>query len=209
MQRGSTLEKAVKAMNALVDIEKNTRKEIPKVKLVWIRTIINSVKIVNSTLAPLVLIDKYWRRGGRVLLASKCSEIVQILFQFVGHRFRPRDMDMNIIMSGLIHGGDVITPINYKDRNIVNTVHHVNSEILQISYTDVPFKTSNAKCCSMTSLKREKKSFWFAQALQLFHLSDWKMTKFSVSLNCCGFLRQHVLLIMMIVCLTVYSYGAQ
>lgn len=79
-------------------------------------------------------------------------------------------MNLNIVKSGSIHRGDVITLDNYDEGNGVIKLTNATSEQLQRVYTDHAFGTSKAKRLIMTLVEEEERAFWFAQVLQLFHL---------------------------------------
>lgn len=139
MQRGITVEEAVKAMNSFVAIEKRRNNGIGrtgKAKLFRGSTFINLVRIETSTFVFLARIDN----DERGVLASQCSGIVQSSFQLAGHRFIACEVEMNIVKSGSNHGGVVTTLDKYDEVSVVSKLNNVDSETLQNIYSDQSFR---------------------------------------------------------------------
>lgn len=88
---------------------------ISKAKLFKDGTIISLVEFATSTLASLAHIDI----DGRGELDSKCLKIVRNLFQSFRHRSLHRHAELNIVKSGFIHSGVVISLDNYDEQMVL------------------------------------------------------------------------------------------
>lgn len=87
---------------------------------------------------------------GRGVWASRCLVIDQNSFKFAGQMFLKCDTDTDIVKSGFIWGGVVITLDNYGDWNGAIYVKNQILDLLQRVCADHAFGRSKAKRFSMT-----------------------------------------------------------
>lgn len=85
---------------------------------------------------------------------------------------------MNIVHSGFIYGGAVITLDYYDEQNGHIILNSSKSKILRV-YADHFFGPSKAKPFSVTLVEEEEKRFWFPKVLQWFLLNTRTNEKMS------------------------------